>query len=215
MSLDVAGFAAVATVLTLAPGQDTFLTLRNSSASGFRSGAETALGICCGLFGHATLSAVGLSALLVASAALFGALKLAGVLYLFWLAIESFSAARVAYVNRDLPIPETRDAHAASSWHAFRQGLMSNVLNPKTAGFYLALLPQYVRSPESALADSLVLASVHFVIAVVWLFLISAMVALARPLILSPRVQAGLHSSSGLILCGFAGALATEPNGEP
>jgi threonine/homoserine/homoserine lactone efflux protein len=81
VSLDVTGFALIATVLTISPGQDTVLVLRNATLGGFVAGIGTTAGVCSGLFLHATLSALGLSAIIMCSAEVFSAVKLLGAAY--------------------------------------------------------------------------------------------------------------------------------------
>src|SRR2546429_9613562 len=86
-------FTGVAALLTITPGADTFLVLRNVLRGGRAAGVVTTLGICCGLFVHATLSALGLSLVLMHSANAYLALKWAGALYLMWLGFGSLRDA--------------------------------------------------------------------------------------------------------------------------
>jgi threonine/homoserine/homoserine lactone efflux protein len=204
VGLDVAGFTLLATLLTLAPGQDTVLVLRNASHGGFAGGVTTTAGICSGLFLHATLSALGVSALLAASAELFSALRLAGAAYLVWLGLQSLLRLRGA--PRAALSSGGRGALPART--ALRQGFLSNALNPKTATFYLALLPQFAVSPASALADSLTLAGVHFAISFAWLTLLSAAVERGRALLSSRRASRALDLAAGTALLGFGVGLA-------
>lgn len=202
MSLDVTGFALVATVLTINPGQDTVLVLRNATAGGFAAGIGTTAGVCSGLFLHATLSAVGLSAVLLSSAEVFSAVKLVGAAYLLWLGLQSLLRARrptlsTAAAGRDL-----------ATRVAVRQGFLSNALNPRTAAFYLALLPQFVRVPGSALADSLVLAGVHFLISFVWLGFLTAAVHRSQSLLRKPQLLRAMDVIAGAALLGFGLRLA-------
>ena len=146
MKLDVGGFALLATLLTLSPGQDTFLVLRNAARGGFRAGVGTTAGVCSGLVLHATLSALGLSALLAASATAYNGLKWAGAAYIAWLGVQSLLRAR-------RPRAATPAQGAASPRPDFVQGFLSNALNPGTATFYLALLPQFAVFPERVLVD--------------------------------------------------------------
>jgi threonine/homoserine/homoserine lactone efflux protein len=209
VSIELVSFAVIATLLVIAPGQDTMLTLRNASTSGFRCGLETSLGICCGLFLHATLSAVGLSALFVASSSAFGLLRIAGAAYLAWLAVESFVRARESFRVESRSVAVTLIPQPRSFGKAFRQGFLSNALNPKTTTFYLAVLPQFVRTPETALFDSLLLAAVHFLISIAWLSLLSVAAASGRDLLSRLRVSAAFHAAAGAALVGFAGLVLT------
>lgn len=202
MGLDVAGFALLATLLTLAPGQDTFLVLRNASSGGFSTGVATTAGICSGLFFHASLSALGLSALLATSAAVYSALKWAGAAYLAWLGLQSLLRAW-----RGQTTDATRGAEGGAR-PAFVQGLLSNVLNPKTATFYLALLPQFAVFPERVLVDSLALGGVHFAISFVWLTLLAALVERSRRWLARAWLPRALDGLAGVAFLGFGLRLA-------
>src|SRR5262245_42058822 len=89
----VIAFTAIAAILTITPGADTMLVVRNVLRGGRRDGVITTLGICLGLFVHATLSAVGVSMILMHSATAFHTMKLAGACYLVWLGVQSLSGA--------------------------------------------------------------------------------------------------------------------------
>ena len=97
----IIAFAGIAALLTITPGQDTMLVIRNLMAHGQRAGLLTTLGICCGLFVHATLSAVGLSLILVRSATAFEVVKILGAAYLIWLGIQSLWQAFSWFEPRD------------------------------------------------------------------------------------------------------------------
>jgi threonine/homoserine/homoserine lactone efflux protein len=134
-------------LLTVTPGVDTLLVMRNAGRGGLkhglRDGCVTSVGICCGLFIHATLSALGISVLLVETAWAFTAVKWAGACYLIWLGLSSLRQAMArGPANADessISSAEPPLMKPVSIWVAFREGLLSNVLNPKTALFYIAV----------------------------------------------------------------------------
>lgn len=144
-------FVATGVLLNLTPGQDTFYILGRSITQGVRAGVASALGITVGSLTHTLLAAVGLSAILAASATAFTVVKLAGAAYLVYLGVRML-AARGSLSSA----PDARAVERASSFAAFRDGLVTNVLNPKVALFFLALMPQFI-DPTS---DSKVLAFV-------------------------------------------------------
>lgn len=208
--IDVAAlpvFLVAVTLLTISPGVDTVLVIRNASRGGFHDGIVTTLGICSGLFLHATVSAVGISVILVQSAVLFTALKIAGAAYLVWLGATSLRRALSETEGLEIASDGERPFELLRS---AREGLLSNVLNPKPIAFYMAFLPQFIDPAGSALAQSLVLALVHFVISVVWLGLVAAMVDRARGWLGSPRVKQALDSAIGGLLAVFGLGLAWE-----
>ncbi|MGM0768998.1 MAG: LysE family translocator [Pseudomonadota bacterium] len=155
------------TLLTVTPGVDTLLVMRNTGRGGLVDGCVTSAGICSGLFLHATLSALGISILLVETAWAFSVLKWAGACYLVWLGVGSLRQAigRGRATRMDGSSPA---APPVARRQSFREGLLSNVLNPKTALFYMALLPQFVDPSANAFLQSLVLAAVHFLLAMFW-----------------------------------------------
>ncbi|AOY57110.1 MULTISPECIES: LysE family translocator [Desulfococcus] len=155
------------TLLTLTPGVDTLLIIRNAGRGGWRDGAVSSFGICTGLFVHAAVSAVGISVILLQSALAFSVLKLAGAGYLIWLGAASL---RHAWKPGDTPSPSFRDVPPLrfSPRRSFVEGFLSNVLNPKAVVFYMAFLPQFIDPSGSALRQSLFLAGLHFVVAMVW-----------------------------------------------
>ncbi len=126
--------------LMIIPGPATLLTLARSVSGGRRAGMATGLGIAAGDFVHATMATFGLSALLATSALAFQAVKYAGVAYLVYLGIKAFLEKSGSL---DLPA-----AQMVSPMQAFRQGLFNEILNPETALFLLAFLPQFIH-PES------------------------------------------------------------------
>lgn len=205
MNLDVTGFTLLATLLTLQPGQDTILVLRNATQGWFAAGVGTTAGVCSGLFLHASLSALGLSALLTTSAEVFTAVKLAGAAYLIWLGVQSLRRLRL---HPDAAAGRPAALRAVPGTTALRQGFLSNVLNPKTATFYLALLPQFAVFPESVLADSLTLAGIHFAISFVWLTFLSALVERGRSLFSRPWLSRAADLVAGVALLGFGLRLA-------
>jgi threonine/homoserine/homoserine lactone efflux protein len=133
---DLWAFLAASFLLWLTPGPDTMYILARSIAHGRRAGVMSALGIGSGLLIHTLLAAFGLSAILAASAWAFAAVKTAGALYLIYLGLQALrkKAGTLAAPNLS----------SMGSWRVYRQGVVSNTLNPKVAIFFLAFLPQFV-----------------------------------------------------------------------
>lgn len=194
-------------LLTVTPGVDTLLVMRNAGRGGFRDGCVTSVGISCGLFIHATLSALGISLLLLETAWAFSTLKWAGAFYLIWLGLGSLryavkgepvtGAKSLAVVRRKVPLQVS-----------FREGLLSNVLNPKTALFYMALLPQFVDPSGSAFQQSLVLAGVHFLLAMLWQCGLAWMVVRFRGVGVGKGVKRMLNGLTGGFFIAMGAKLA-------
>ena len=206
-------------ILTLTPGADTILVLNSSLKSGLKGATITTVGICAGLLVHACLSALGLSLILKQSPQAFSVVKILGALYLGYLGLRSLYEALTTTVPV-ASLPESIQGSSAASasalvkpsgWKAaanFRQGLLSNVLNPKTALFYLTVLPQFVDSTAHVLLQSLVLASIHIGLSFVYLYLIARFVHGFSDWLSKKTVRQALEAASGIALLVFAVLLA-------
>jgi threonine/homoserine/homoserine lactone efflux protein len=133
-------FMAIATLVTLIPGPDTFVVLRTALADGARAGTWAAAGSGVGNLIWGTTSVLGVAALLAASAAAFSALKLAGAAYLVYLGVQ---ALRAAARGDALAAADARRV-AVSRAAALRRGLASDLLNVKVGLFWTALVPQFI-----------------------------------------------------------------------
>lgn len=199
-------FAAVALVLTVTPGADTMLVVRSVLARGRRAGLLTTSGINLGLFVHACVSGIGLSIILVQSATAFQAVKLVGAAYLVWLGFDSLRSAwrsRGQESGPEMPAGRIRR-------RAFLEGLMTNVLNPKVAVFYLAFLPQFIEPGDPVLAKSLLLAGIHAGMGIVWLGLVTLLIGHLRAVIVGGTLQRRLEAVGGAILVALGLRLAVE-----
>lgn len=194
-------FLIAITLLTISPGVDTLLVMRNTARGGWKDGLVTSLGICSGLFVHAAVSAVGISVILLQSAWAFNALKFAGALYLIWLGIQSIRNLKA------LPMDQVRGVGVrTTSWiRSIREGLLSNVLNPKTIVFYMAFLPQFISPTQSPMVQSLFMAGIHFVIGLVWLGILTVVVCRLKSFGASSGIEKWVQGVTGgvMILLGI------------
>ena len=200
-------FVASCVLLNLMPGQDTFYILGRSIGQGRPAGVASALGITAGSVVHTLAAALGLSAVLATSATAFLVLKFAGAAYLIYLGIRTMFA-------RSLPPPLEDHAGSADTWEAFRQGLVTNVLNPKVALFFLALLPQFI-APESPtkVAAFVALGLTFVTTGTVWCLVLAIAAARVRGFFLrQPRVLSRLSRFTGALFVYLGVRLAaTEP----
>lgn len=207
-------FIGVATVLTITPGVDTMLVIRNVLARGRNAGFFTALGICLGLFFHATLSALGVSIILVRSATLFEIVKLLGACYLLFLGARSLRQTwrgdHQAGSKQETPVQQDVVRQHVNPWRSLREGWLSNVLNPKVAVFYLAFLPQFINPGDPVLAKSLLLAAIHFILGVAWLSLVTLFLGRIRAWITRPTVKRAMETITGGVLIAFGVRLVME-----
>jgi threonine/homoserine/homoserine lactone efflux protein len=160
------------------------------------------------LFVHALVSAVGISVILLQSAWAFRGLRLAGAAYLVWLGIASLRNAARKNALDDLAghRPTLVDFKPRRS---LREGFLSNVLNPKAIVFYMAFLPQFIDPADSAVSQSLFLAGLHFLIAMVWQCLLASVVDQARLWMRNSRVRRTLDGITGAIMVVFGIKLAS------
>lgn len=191
MHSDLAGFLVAVAVITLTPGADTALVIRNALAGGRRAGMLTALGGAIGLLCWGVAAAIGLAAVLAASAMLYTAVKLAGAAYLVYLGIQAIRHAGKA---------ATAGAAGASVRHPVRIGLMTNLLNPKAGLFFTALLPQFVSPHDPVLVVSAGMTLVAATASLVWLCGYSALVARAGDVLRRPRVARAVDRCTGAVL---------------
>jgi len=204
----IIAFAGIAALLTITPGQDTVLVIRNVMAQGQRAGLLTTFGICCGLFVHAALSAVGLSLILLKSATAFEVVKLLGAAYLIWLGAQSLWQAFHGS-NREFgkAIPKQR---STKSVPCFVQGFLTNILNPKVAVFYLAFLPQFISPGDWVFGKSILLALIHWVEGILWLSIVVLFFSRFRKWFDRSHIRRTIEATTGAILIAFGTRLALE-----
>ncbi len=190
-------FLGVAIVVIVTPGQDTALTVRNTLGGGRRAGVRTACGVVLGQAVWAVAASAGVAALLVASEPAFVALKLAGAAYLIFLGAQSLLAA----VRRRAPVHAPRPAPAGNE---LRQGLLSNLANPKMAVFFTSLLPQFGDSFVVLLALGLLFC----LLTLAWLSAYAFAVARAGDVLRRPRVRRTIDAVTGLALVALGLRLA-------
>jgi threonine/homoserine/homoserine lactone efflux protein len=201
-------FLGVAVLVIVTPGPDTALTIRNALLGGRRSGMLTAAGVSAGQATWALATSAGLAALLRASEPAFTALRLAGSAYLVYLGAQALLGA----VRRGGPrtprrwLPGTR----TGPWTALRQGLLSNLGNPKMAVFFTGLLPQFAPSGRASFVGLLLLGLLFSGLTLAWLSLYAAAVAKAGRVLLRPRVRRALDAVTGAVLVALGLRLATE-----
>ncbi len=186
-------FVLAGVLLNLTPGQDTFYILGSSIARGRRVGVASALGICSGCIVHTLAAAAGLSAILATSATAFTVVKLAGAAYLIYLGMRFIAAHDPA----GLP-----SAPAASdAWKAFRQGVVTNVLNPKVALFFLAFLPQFIdHESPTKIAAFIALGLTFVATGTVWCLLLAvAATSVRRFLARHPKAYTRLSQAAGAL----------------
>lgn len=200
---DYSIFVATAVLLNLTPGPDTLFILGNSISQGRHAGIASALGIGAGCLIHTLGAAFGLSALLMASSLAFAVVKFAGAVYLIFLGI------RMLMTKNSVDITKAKGT-ATGYWTAFRQGMITNVLNPKVALFFLALLPQFVdKAASQPVFGFLVLGLTFITTGTIWGVVLAFFASLIKTHFQhKKRLGNAFNQASGLIFIGLGLKLA-------
>src|SRR5262245_16684883 len=212
------------------PGPDTAVVTKNALLGGRRSGVYCAVGVALGLTTWTVAAALGIAALLQASAVAFLVLKVAGAIYLVWIGIQMLR-------SRDLTAAATSAGHGVAphargrrldggrgaevpalraperetlGGKALRQGLLSDLSNPKIAVFFTSFLPQFVHGDGPAFAALLMLGLVFAAITFGWLAAYGAAVGHASGVLRRPSVRGTLDRITGVVLIAFGIRLAFE-----
>jgi threonine/homoserine/homoserine lactone efflux protein len=189
----LAAFVGISAVVICTPGPDTALIVRNALLGGRVNGVRTAGGIVTGIAVWTVAASAGIAAVIAASHPLFVALRIAGAAYLVWLGVQTLRGHR-------------SDTSAPSHGGGYRQGLLSNLGNPKIAIFFTSLLPQF----GSGFAELIALGLLFCAMGAVWLTTYAIVVARVRGLMLRKRVRRVIDGVSGVALVGFGIRLAAE-----
>jgi threonine/homoserine/homoserine lactone efflux protein len=194
-------FTAAGIVLVLTPGPDMTLFIGQTLTGGRARGIAALLGASTGLLVHTTLAAFGLSALLAASATAFGILKVVGVAYLIWLAIEALRHGSALTLK-----PEAGAAQPVA--RVYLTGVGINLLNPKIVMFFLTFLPQFVTASDQHAGGKLMFLGLYFIvlgipICIALIFLAERFTGAIRR---SPRAMRALD----YLFAGLMGAFAVR-----
>ena len=199
-------FGLVVALLTITPGVDTALVLRSAAVAGRARAWGAIVGIACGTMSWGALTAVGVSALLAASQIAYTIVRLAGAAYLVFLGLRLLWSAIRGHVGAPSVTAGVADTFGAG----WRQGLFTNLLNPKMGAFYLAILPQFIPPDVPHLTWGLALAAVHVAEGVVWLGMVLMLAHSLRTWLERPRVVRGIDAVVGTVIAGFGLKLALD-----
>ena len=205
-------FLVAALVLNLSPGIDHIYILSRTLAQGRLVGFMSSWGVCTGASIQVVAAALGLSAILAASEVAFTVVKVAGAAYLIWLGVQALRAKGLAIQAEDLA---KDDDEGATPWTSYRQGVVVNLLNPKSAIFFLSFLPQFVDASRGATWwQIIVLGAIVILIALTW----EALLVFGAGLITNwlqrqPRATKWLNRTMGSVFVGLGIWLLTQQEG--
>ncbi len=196
-------FLVLTLFVVMSPGVDTALITKRTILDGRKNGYKMALGITSGSLVHTFAAAFGLSAILLQSALAFDIVKYIGAIYLIYLGISSFSKRRN---HNDMQEADTTLKRKS----AFKQGLLSNVLNPKVAMFFITFLPQFVQSGTDVTFQLIMMGVIYTSLSITWFLLYVFFINYLRKWLMSETVQTFMDKTTGLVLIGFGIKLALE-----
>lgn len=199
---DLLTFLLLSSFVVMSPGVDTALITKRTISEGQASGYRMALGITTGSLVHTFAAAFGLSAILMQSALAFEIVKYVGAIYLIHLGVSSFMTRKKQETEENL-----KD-QIKPGQSAFKQGLLSNVLNPKVAMFFLTFLPQFVTPGSSSIQQLLMMGVIYTFLSISWFFVYVFFINYLRSWLLSAKVQRAMDRATGLVLIGFGVKLA-------
>jgi threonine/homoserine/homoserine lactone efflux protein len=192
-------YLATALVIAITPGPGIFYVAARTLAGGRNEGLASSFGTGLGGLVHVVAGALGVSALIMTSATAFTALKFLGALYLVWLGIRTIRDARETVETSVVPMGTAR---------AFREGILVEAFNPKTAAFFLAFIPQFIDPTGSVATQFVVLGLISVALNTAADVIVTYAAARARD---SFTERSGLirrlRSASGVILCGLGATL--------
>lgn len=192
-------FLGAALLVAITPGAGIFYVAARTLAGGKAEGLASSLGTGLGGLVHVVAGGVGISALVMASAEAFNALKIVGAIYLIWLGLKTWRESQVL-------VPDGVASEGARS--AFRDGIWVEALNPKTAAFFLAFIPQFVDPSKAVAQQFIILGRISVVLNTAAYVIVTFWVARARSgLIERPSFIVKLRQASATVMCAFGATL--------
>ncbi|MEG3694556.1 LysE family translocator [Vibrio coralliirubri] len=196
-------FIVIVFFIAIIPGPNALLVLSTALTQRKLFAFVNVLGVSCGFFFHAFISANGISLLLSNTPMAFEGLKWAGVLYLVWLGYNHFRAALRAQEG----VLSVVSASGSKLYSQFFKGLLTNLLNPKIVLFYLSIFPQFV-STEAIVTDSLILGAIQASVVSMWFLVVILMADTFKRLLVQKRTSQMMNIVCGILFVGFSIQLA-------
>jgi RhtB (resistance to homoserine/threonine) family protein len=204
-------FLLISIFVLVTPGPDTAVTIRNTLLGGRIAGVATAFGIALGQWIWALATSVGLVAILLASEPIFNAVRWAGAAYLIWLGVQTLrSAMTPAPGDAESPIQKLAERPRLSASAGFRQGLLSDLGNPKMAVFFASVLPQFAPEGQGMLSALVALGVMFSVMTLAWLTLYATVIASLGHAFRRSRIKRAIEGVMGAALVGFGVRIAYE-----
>ncbi|KAB7709018.1 LysE family translocator [Bacillus aerolatus] len=206
--INVITFVIMSFFLVILPGPDNVILTRNTLKEGSKGGLQTILGICLALLVHTFIAVVGLSAIIASSAYLFSIFKFVGAAYLIYLGIMAFLSVRKDKINMNT----LNKDHKATNENLFRQGFLTDLLNPKVAVFFLTFLPQFVEPNINSFFPLLMLGLIYVGLTFLYSLFFILLIDQISGFMQKHSTQKIIQGVSGAVLVGFGLKLAFEKN---
>ncbi|WP_252315344.1 LysE family translocator [Sinobaca sp. H24] len=202
-------YILMAAMMSMLPGADTVLIMKNTLSHGAKAGRFTILGMATGLTFWTIIAVLGLSVVISQSPVLFETIKYMGAAYLFYLGVRSFTT-KSSFSFKEVQKSADETAAAGSKGHSrdsYLQGVLSNILNPKTVVVYITFMPPFVDMSGNVPQQLMVLGGILTVIAVTWFLVLVFVLGHVQRWLNSPRFQQIFQKSTGLALMAFGAKL--------
>jgi RhtB (resistance to homoserine/threonine) family protein len=189
------------------PGPDIAIITKNTITTGKVGGFKTVLGVCCALLIHTSAAILGLSAIIVKSAFLFSVVKYVGAVYLIYLGVKTLWALKKKEEAASVKM-NTKSKFPSPS--CFKQGFLTNILNPKVALLFLTFFPQFINVESNTFIPFLIMGTTYTILTAVWSFLYIYLINYISAFIKRPKTQNIIEGITGTILIGFGVKLFLE-----
>lgn len=207
---EIINFVGIVTLLMMLPGPNTILVMQTFGMLGRKAALYNIAGIVTAIYIHSFLSAFGLSIIILKSAQLYMLIKCAGAAYIIYLGVMSI----VSVYNQkedgcsitDKSIMKRKSCD--SPFKLYTQGLISNILNPKVALFFLSLFPQFIHNHDAVLVESMILTFIYTFIAIVWYIILMAFVYRMGSYLENNKIKRWLKTVTGFILVSLGVKIA-------
>ena len=203
-------FLLISIFVIVTPGPDTAVTVRNTLLGGRIAGVATALGIALGQWTWALATSAGLVAVLLASEPIFNAIRWAGAAYLIWLGVQTLRSALTPVPGSSMAAGIAQEAPLLGAPAAFRQGLLSDLGNPKMAVFFASVLPQFAPEGQGMLSALALLGVMFSAMTLAWLTLYAVVIASLGDAFRRSAIKRATEGLMGAALIGFGARIAYE-----
>ncbi|KMY53461.1 amino acid transporter LysE [Bacillus sp. FJAT-27231] len=200
-------FVLMCVFFIILPGPDTAITTKNTITAGKSGGLKTVLGICCALSIHTSAAVFGLSAIIVKSALLFSVFKYAGAVYLLYLGVKTLWSLKKKEAAASIQA-NTKSQFGSTS--CFKQGFLTNLLNPKVAILFLTFFPQFVNPGSHTFLPFLMMGMTYTALTIIWSLLYVYLIHHISAFMKKPKTQNMIEGITGTILIGFGVKLVLE-----